>query len=78
MNVKHPTQLLWIEGCNARLSFFVRIDIWSFFCFREKTDSFMERREICHTYSILSIIFIRKEAVSWPEVQDWKAVFRTG
>lgn len=44
----------------------------------KKTDSFMERREICHAYSILSIIFIRKEAVSWPETQGWKVVFRTG
>ena len=38
----------------------------------------MERREICRAYPILSITFIGKEAVSWPEAQDWNVVFRTG
>ena len=38
----------------------------------------MERREICRAYLVLSITFIGKEAVRWPEAQDWKAVFKTG
>ena len=43
----------------------------------EKTGSFMEKREMCYTFPSLHFIFCRKEVISWPEVPDLRADFKT-
>ncbi len=50
---------------------------YALFGFRRKTGSFMEKRERVVTHFLSPFYFCRKEVISWPEVPDLRADFKT-